>query len=42
MWQTVIETPTYSKLITKLLDEDIAEMLIEDIAKDPEKGNIIP
>ncbi|GMN88851.1 type II toxin-antitoxin system RelE/ParE family toxin [Francisella sciaenopsi] len=41
MWQTVTETPTFSKIADKFLDEVTKEELIEYIANNPTAGDII-
>jgi len=37
-----IETPVFTKLITELLPEDSYRLLQDDIAKNPQTGDIIP
>ena len=37
-----IETPVFTKLITELLPDDSYRLLQDDIAKNPQTGDIIP
>ena len=41
MWQTVSETPTFTKITDKFLDEETKEELIEYVANNPTAGDII-
>jgi hypothetical protein len=41
MWQTVVETPIFTKTIYKFLDEVTKEELIEFVARNPLSGDII-
>jgi mRNA-degrading endonuclease RelE of RelBE toxin-antitoxin system len=41
MWQTVIETPTFTKIVDKFLDDETKQELIEFIANAPKSGDII-
>lgn len=36
-----IETPTFTRLVTALLPDDIYRKLQNELAEDPERGNII-
>lgn len=40
-WQSIVETPTFTKTISNIAEEVMVEELIEYIAKHPESGDII-